>query len=96
MWVGRTPRPARSGAEIRPVTVRVEGPESDKYTHGLTHSTKPGVADELVGAQDVAVVRGVDARDRSDEPPVVGAVDEEPDVVAHDGPVLRLKSGLGP
>ena len=41
------------------------------------------VAHMLVGAQDVPVVQGDEAGDRGDHAPVVGAVDQETDVVAH-------------
>ena len=42
------------------------------------------VADVLVGTHDVAVVQGDEIGDRRDHAPVVGAVDQQPDVVAHE------------
>ena len=75
------------GVEVAPA--QAEAPALD-----LDPQEEPaalGVTDELVGAQDVPVVQGDEARDRSDEPPVVGAVDQEADIVAHGGPSVRMQ-----
>ena len=43
-----------------------------------------GSLDVLVGTQDVAVVQGDEAGDRRDQAPVVGTIDQQADVVAHE------------
>src|SRR5208283_210497 len=41
------------------------------------------IADMLIGAKDIAVVQGDEAGDRCDQAPVIRAVDQEADVIAH-------------
>src|SRR5208283_427042 len=41
------------------------------------------IADMLVDAKDIAVVQGDEAGDRCDQAPVIRAVDQEADVIAH-------------
>ena len=67
------------GVELVPA--QAEAPALDDHPH--EEGAVLGVADVLVGAEDVAVMQGDEAGDGGDQAPVVGAVDQESDIVAH-------------